>query len=45
MITMHYFEQHYLREMLKAMYEDGCKIIGYSPWSLIDNFEWEAGYV
>jgi beta-glucosidase/6-phospho-beta-glucosidase/beta-galactosidase len=26
------------------MYEDGCKIIGYAPWSLIDNFQCEEGY-
>jgi len=44
MKTMLYFEQNYLRELLKAMYEDGCKIIGYTAWSLIDNFQWEEGY-
>ena len=44
MITMRYFEQNYLRELLKAMYEDGCRIIGYTAWSLIDNFQWDEGY-
>jgi beta-glucosidase/6-phospho-beta-glucosidase/beta-galactosidase len=44
MITMRYCEQHYLRELLKAMYEDGCKIIGYTAWSLADNFQWGEGY-
>ena len=43
-IIMRYCEQNYLRELLKAMYEDGCKIIGYTAWSLTDNFQWEEGY-
>ncbi|GFG29766.1 hypothetical protein Cfor_03336, partial [Coptotermes formosanus] len=34
----------YIRELLKAKYEDGCQIIGYTAWSLIDNFQWEEGY-
>jgi beta-glucosidase/6-phospho-beta-glucosidase/beta-galactosidase len=39
-----YFMQDYLRELLKAKYEDGCKIFGYIAWSLLDNFQWEEGY-
>jgi len=39
------FSQNYLQELLKAMYEDGCKIIGYIAWSLIDNYQWSEGYV
>jgi len=39
------FSQNYLRELLKAMYEDGCKIIGYNAWSLFDTFQWDKGYV
>ena len=38
------FLQKYLCELLKATKEDGCKVIGYSVWSLMDNFEWSSGY-
>jgi len=34
----------YLEEMLKALHEDGCNLIGYTAWSILDNFEWLAGY-
>lgn len=34
----------YLKELLKSINEDKCKVIGYTAWSLLDNFEWSAGY-
>uniref|UniRef100_A0A224XNE6 beta-glucosidase n=1 Tax=Panstrongylus lignarius TaxID=156445 RepID=A0A224XNE6_9HEMI len=38
-----YYES-YLSNLSAAMYEDGCNVFGYTAWSLIDNFEWRAGY-
>ncbi|KAJ1351844.1 hypothetical protein KIN20_007998 [Parelaphostrongylus tenuis] len=38
----------YLREHIAAVSQainDGCNIVGYTVWSLIDNFEWSAGYL
>ncbi|CAO1424560.1 unnamed protein product [Diamesa tonsa] len=38
----------YLRDHLisvsKAINEDKCNVIGYTVWSIIDNFEWLMGY-
>lgn len=37
----------YLRSHLKATLDaisDGCKVIGHTTWSLMDNFEWFKGY-
>jgi len=36
--------QSYINEMLKAIKLDGCNVVGYTAWSVIDNFEWAAGY-
>jgi beta-glucosidase/6-phospho-beta-glucosidase/beta-galactosidase len=38
------FLQKYLWELLKAMKDDGCNVIGYAAWSLMDSFEWVSGY-
>jgi lactase-phlorizin hydrolase len=37
-----YFRR-YINEMLKAVL-DGANVVGYTAWSLMDNFEWAAGY-
>lgn len=37
------FLHRYLRQVARAL-EDGIPVLGYSYWSLFDNFEWAAGY-
>lgn len=39
-----YFKTH-MDAVLKAIYEDHCKVIGYTAWSLLDSFEWDRGYL
>lgn len=38
-----YYYEH-LRELLIALKRDNCNVQGYSTWSILDNFEWNAGY-
>jgi beta-glucosidase len=37
------FLHRYLRELRRAA-QDGTNILGYFAWSIMDNFEWLAGY-
>jgi beta-glucosidase/6-phospho-beta-glucosidase/beta-galactosidase len=37
------FIKSHLNWTLKAI-EKGCNVVGYTYWSLIDNFEWLSGY-
>lgn len=37
------FLHRYLRQVARAS-EEGIPVLGYSYWSLFDNFEWAAGY-
>lgn len=37
-----YLKLH-LASISKAI-DDGCKVIGYTTWSIIDNFEWRCGF-
>ena len=36
---------NYTTSMLKAIKEDNVSVKGFFAWSLMDNFEWERGYV
>lgn len=41
---VHYFA-NYTSEVMRAIEEDGVDVRGYFRWSLLDNYEWEMGYV
>ncbi|CAB3361862.1 Hypothetical predicted protein [Cloeon dipterum] len=38
------FYRAYIDEVLKAVVLDGCNVVGYTAWSILDNFEWTQGY-
>lgn len=38
------YVRDHLVSVSKAINEDGCNVIGYTVWSIIDNFEWLMGY-
>ena len=38
-----YLKDHIV-SVAKAINEDNCNVIGYTVWSIIDNFEWNEGY-
>jgi beta-glucosidase len=37
------FYRHYVGQVARAL-DEGCDVRGYLAWSLLDNFEWSAGY-
>lgn len=38
------YHKDYLTSLLASIKEDGCNVKGYFVWSLLDNWEWAAGY-
>ncbi|XP_057948872.1 beta-glucosidase 40 [Malania oleifera] len=38
------YHDGYLSSLLASIKEDGCNVKGYFMWSLLDNWEWAAGY-
>ncbi|KAF7809052.1 beta-glucosidase 40-like [Senna tora] len=34
----------YLSNLQASIMKDGCNVKGYFAWSLLDNWEWAAGY-
>ncbi|KAI8528557.1 hypothetical protein RHMOL_Rhmol12G0157600 [Rhododendron molle] len=38
------YHNDYLSNLLASIKEDGCNVKGYFVWSLLDNWEWSAGF-
>nr|BAO04176.1 hypothetical protein [Delphinium grandiflorum] len=38
------YHHDYLENLLASITEDGCNVKGYFAWSLMDNWEWAAGF-
>ncbi|KAL5723098.1 beta-glucosidase [Ranunculus cassubicifolius] len=38
------YHHDYLANLLASIVQDGCNVKGYFAWSLLDNWEWAAGY-
>ncbi|XP_062213807.1 beta-glucosidase 6-like [Phragmites australis] len=38
------YHNDYLTNLAASIKEDGCDVHGYFAWSLLDNWEWAAGY-
>lgn len=34
----------HINQIIEAVNKDGCNVIGYTVWSLLDSFEWDRGY-